>query len=49
VQLRYESYEYDDEPLDRSSVVRRVGVLVEQVKELLDAAMGGGGTLLRED
>jgi HEPN domain-containing protein len=44
VQLRYESYEYDDEPLDRPSVVRRVGVLVERVEELLVRATGEGGS-----
>jgi HEPN domain-containing protein len=32
VQLRYESYEYDDEPLDRQAIVRRMAVLVEQVQ-----------------
>ena len=40
VQLRYESFEYDDEPLDRPSVVRQVGILVERVEELLNEATG---------
>ena len=38
VQLRYESFEYDDEPLDRASVVRQVGILVERVEELVNEA-----------
>lgn len=38
VQLRYESFEYDDEPLDRPSVVRQVAVLVERVDELVRKA-----------
>jgi len=35
VQLRYESFEYDDEPLDRASVVRNVAALLEHVEELV--------------
>ena len=31
VQLRYDSYEYDDEPLDRPTIVRQVAILVEHV------------------
>ncbi|CAN5859303.1 hypothetical protein BH20GEM1_BH20GEM1_00820 [soil metagenome] len=38
VQLRYESFEYDDEPLDRPSVVRQVAVLVDRVDELVSKA-----------
>jgi HEPN domain-containing protein len=40
VQLRYESFEYDDEPLDRSAVVEQVGILVERVEELIKGADG---------
>jgi HEPN domain-containing protein len=40
VQLRYESFEYDDERLDRPSVVRQVEVLVERVEELVSEANG---------
>lgn len=38
VQLRYESFEYDDEPLDRASVVRQVTTLFERVEELVGEA-----------
>ena len=31
VQLRYESYEYDEEPLDRPMLVRRVESVIERV------------------
>jgi hypothetical protein len=40
VQLRYESFEYDDEPLDRAAVVEQVGILVERVEELIKGADG---------
>ena len=36
VQLRYESFAYDDERLDRPLVVRQVGALVERVEELVN-------------
>ena len=36
VQLRYDSYEYDDEPLDRPTIVRQVAILVEHVRQLVD-------------
>lgn len=35
VQLRYESFEYDDEPLDRAAVVRQVAALLAHVEELV--------------
>ena len=35
VQLRYETYESDDEPLDRLSVIERVGELIEWVESRL--------------
>jgi hypothetical protein len=38
VQLRYESFEYDDEPLDRPGVIRQVAALVEGVDELVSEA-----------
>ena len=38
VQLRYESFEYDDEPLDRPAVVRQVAALVERVAWLVSEA-----------
>jgi HEPN domain-containing protein len=37
VQLRHESYEYDEEPLDRAWLVRRVTAVVERVGRELDA------------
>lgn len=36
VQLRYESFEYDDERLDRLAVVSQIAVLVERVEELVN-------------
>ena len=36
VQLRHESYEYDEEPLDRPWLVRRVTAVVERVERELD-------------
>jgi HEPN domain-containing protein len=38
IQLRYESFEYDDEPLDRPAVVRQIAALVERVDELVSEA-----------
>lgn len=35
VQLRYESFEYDDEALDRTSVISQVTTLVGQVEALV--------------
>ena len=35
VQLRYETYESEDEPLDRASVVRMVGIVIERAGILL--------------
>ena len=36
VQLRYQAYAYDEELLDRPSIVRRVRGIVERVEEVLD-------------
>jgi len=40
VQLRCESYEYDEEPLDRPTLVRRVKSVVERVGREVHATAG---------
>ena len=43
VQLRYEAYEYDEDPLDRPLLVRRVESVIERVGREVAGTVGDAG------